>query len=89
MLPIVIPEKLTSLFKYWCQDIRFGMFYGNELYTQVSVYAPDKRMAAYDDAYRLSEAGSLVCITVAPTGYTLWQSLRSFSASTFEVASIK
>ncbi|MEM0981715.1 MAG: hypothetical protein AAGH78_15760 [Cyanobacteria bacterium P01_H01_bin.58] len=78
MLPIVISEDLVSLFKYWQGDVRAGMLYRNELYTQLRTYNSESRLDAYEDGCRLSGAGWQVCITVAPSGYTLWKSLRAF-----------
>ncbi|NER81821.1 MAG: hypothetical protein F6K42_20110 [Leptolyngbya sp. SIO1D8] len=86
MLPIVIPEELVSLFKYWREGIQVGMAYRNELYAQLRIYDSDKRLVAYEDGYRLSETGSQVCITVNESGYTLWQSLRSAPLSNAEPA---
>ncbi|MBE7383442.1 MAG: hypothetical protein F6J95_018755 [Leptolyngbya sp. SIO1E4] len=80
MLPIVIPEELVSSFKYWQEGIKVGMAYQNELYAQLKIYGPDKRLDAYEYGYQLSEAGNQVCITVTTSGYTLWKSLRSFSS---------
>lgn len=78
MLPVVIPEELISLFKYWQEEVRVGMMYQNELYEKIRVYALDNRLTAYEDSYHLASINNkLLCITVSPSGYTLWQCLRS------------
>lgn len=84
MLPIVIPEDLVSLFKYWQEGVRAGMLYRNELYMQLRIYNSESRLSAYEDGCRLSGAGWQVCITVAPSGYTLWKSLRAFPSKVSE-----
>lgn len=82
MLPIVIPEEIVNLFKYWQEGIKVGMTYQNELYFQFKTYNSDRRLEAYDEGYQLSEDGKQVCITVNTDGYTLWQNLRSLSSRT-------
>ncbi|MEM9005918.1 MAG: hypothetical protein AAGE59_20640 [Cyanobacteria bacterium P01_F01_bin.86] len=81
MLPIVIPENLISLFKYWQGGIKVGMTYQNELYLQLRTYNLERRLEVYDDGYKLSKKGNQVCITVNKTSYTLWQTIRSWTAS--------
>ncbi|MEL6384534.1 MAG: hypothetical protein AAFQ89_19170 [Cyanobacteria bacterium J06626_18] len=80
MLPIVIPEKLAVIFKYWQSEIKVGMRYQYELYTHLRNYTLDQRLEAYDDAYQLSEMSLKACITVTNKGYTLWQSLRTIAS---------
>lgn len=81
MLPSVIPEALIAAFKYWQEGVKVGMFYNNELFTQVKTYNLADRLAAYEDACELSDQGIQVCVTVSDREYCLWQSLKSDSPS--------
>lgn len=81
-LPSVTNESLIQQFKYWHQGIRQGMQYNNELYMLWQSYSAQERLTAYAEAYKHTEAGAIVCITVTGKKYCVWLSLRSPSATT-------
>lgn len=78
MLPLVVTkENLIFRFNYWCNGIREGMTYQNELYVCLAKYDVKDRMVAYAKAYERAEEGAVICISVSDTAYTLWANLRS------------
>lgn len=70
---------MAKTFKYWQDEIKIGMYYQNELYTQIKSYSPNHRLQAYDDACQLSNNNIDVCITASEQGYLLWQNLKTHS----------
>jgi hypothetical protein len=76
MLPNVISESCISRFKYWDNTVKDGMFFQNKFYTPIDRFAPQKRLVAYDTGCEFSSQGIKVCITVAESGYVLWQELN-------------
>lgn len=77
--PLVLDERLVSLFKYWNQGIHQGMRHNSELYTLFQTFPVDERLRAYAVGYEQTERGTDVCITVSKTTYCVWLNLRSLS----------
>lgn len=77
MHPLVIDERLISLFKYWNGTVQQGMWYNQGLYQLLQTYSAHERLQAYAVAYDHAEKGEIVCITVSKNSYRLWLGLRS------------
>ena len=82
MEPLVICEKLATLFKFWSDGkVHTGMNYRNELFQPLRSAKSQGRQQIYDAGWALSEEGVQVVITVSDSQYTLWASLRSLSST--------
>lgn len=78
MLPLVLHEKLIHPFNfYWDDCVRTGMRYESELYELAEIFEPKSRLKAYQIACELADQEVLSVITVSPTKYRVWVSLRS------------
>ncbi|MBD2256096.1 hypothetical protein [Pseudanabaena sp. FACHB-2040] len=83
MEPLVINEKLVSLFKFWFDgQIYDGMGCRNEIFSCLRVADHRKRQQIYDLGWALAEEGVQVVITVSDSKYTLWSNLRYLEQST-------
>ncbi|MBD2120399.1 MULTISPECIES: hypothetical protein [Trichocoleus] len=78
MLPLVLSHELVHPFKFWHHnEIREGMFSGNELYRLCTTYKAEDRQKAFGLALGLSEHGAQVCITCMRSEYKVWVGLRN------------
>lgn len=71
-LTLVHDQKIEK-FCYWENGIRQAMQFENKFYGHVASVRQEKRMEAYALSDALIEAGSAVCLTVSPEGYSVWQ----------------
>lgn len=82
MEPLVINEKLVSLFKFWRDgQIHDGMGCRNEIFSCLRSADLRKRQQIYDLGWALAQEGVQVVITVSDAKYTLWSSLRCLGQS--------
>lgn len=78
MEPLLINEKLVSLFNFWADGkLQNGMRCSNELFRQVRTFAFDQRQRVYSLGWALAERGIQVVITWSHRGYGLWICLRT------------
>lgn len=70
----LVHDQKVEKFCYWeNHGIRQGMQFENKFYDHVASVREEKRMEAYALSNELREAGSAVCLTVSPDGYSVWQ----------------
>ena len=69
----LVHDQRVEKFCYWENGIRQGMQFENQFYRHVASVREEKRMEAYALTDALREAGSAVCLTVSPDGYSVWK----------------
>lgn len=77
MSPPILSEVLVHFFKYWDQEVYWGMRYGDQLYTYVLSFPLKEESKAYEWASSFSKDGAEVCITYSLTQYSIWINLKS------------
>ncbi|XHX77376.1 MAG: hypothetical protein RBJ76_23500 [Stenomitos frigidus ULC029] len=78
MEPLLVNEKLVSLFKFWANGkLQNGMRCSNELFRQVRTFTFDQRQKVYSLGWALAERGIRTVITWSLQGYALWVCMRS------------
>jgi hypothetical protein len=77
-LPLVLQEASLSIFRFYREgSIRSGMRYEHELYGEIRRFDSTHRLQAYQFAWAMLEYQVPLLMTVAPSYYTIWVSLRS------------
>lgn len=80
---LLINEAFVIHFNFWMDgQIRSGMRFRHDLFGFVAQFAGDRRQAAFDLAWDLSQRGKQVVVTTAASSYTVWYNLRTHLAPT-------
>jgi hypothetical protein len=78
---LLINEQFVSQFKYWQEgQIRTGMQFRSDLFEYIEAFSHRQRHAAFDLAWRLTEAGREPIITASINRYIVWANLKVLAA---------